>query len=292
MTENVLSPEPQIFSAHRELERLTTQNRLMHECETPILRELLAGKRDLKVLDVGSNNGEKTVRWFSDPAVVKVLGLEYNAPLALQAQENYGDGRFRFCPCDAEAEDFVPKVRALMAQEGIGGFDVVYLSFLLSHLNAPETLLLRLRPLMESGGVLVAVETDDSRAVLAPEDRRFGEFLRILAKDPFAGDRSLGGRLPSLLSGCGFRGPKRLCDAISAGPGEEERKAMIFEMFFSYLPEDVSILLSEAPEEALFAGWDRWLKEHHAALRRSICAASSRISMGMSVVCAWNRERS
>ena len=282
-----------IFSSEKELIRLRTQNALMHECEAPIFRELFAGRRGLNVLDVGSNNGEKTVRWFSDPAVAYVLGLEYNKSLAQQAQAAYGDGRFRFCPGDAEAEDFAEQLAGRMADDGIDGFDIIYLSFVLSHLKAPEALLALLRPLLRPGGVLVAVETDDSSAFLTPEDSRFQEFLDILSQDPYAGDRSTGSRLLSMLAQSGFRDPTLRCGAIVAGPGEEKKKEKIFEMFFSYLPEDVALLRADAPEDARYARWERWMKDHHASLRRAICEPPSRVSMGMAVVaCTADSERS
>ena len=280
----ILTQDPIVFSGERELERLSTQTLLTLSCEAPIFRELFEGRCGLRVLDVGSNNGEKTVRIFSDPAVEQVLGLEYNSSIALQAQAKRGDARFRFCHCDVEAEDFPRRLASLMAEEGREGFDIIYLSYVLSHLKSPETLLRLLRPLLKAGGVLVAIESNDAEASLEPADGRFREFLDMLAEDPYAGDRGVGGRLGALLTGCGFRAPALRCGAISAGPGEEEKKAMIFEMFFSYFPEDIALLRAESPEDARFACWEGWMREHYAALRRAVCAPGSRVSMGMSII--------
>ena len=270
-----------VFSQEREVRRLVTQNRLMHGCEAPLFCELFAGRSGLCVLDVGSNNGDKTVRWFSDSAVKKVLGLEYNTPLALQAQQSFGDERFSFVACDVEAPDFSGRLRELMQREGIPGFDVIYLSFVLSHLRAPDALLRHLRTLLRPGGILVAAETDDSRCALAPEGGALlRRFLEILARDPLAGDRGTGARLEQMLHRCGFAGARRRCDAIAAGPGETEKKADIFEMFFSYLPEDMTAL----QEMGDFRRDARWLSENFSALQRAVCAPESQISMGISVV--------
>ncbi len=273
-----------VFSDVREQARLATQNRLMYECEAPLFRNLFTGSRSLNVLDVGSNNGEKTVRWFSDPAVSHVLGLEYSASLAQRAQETYGGGRFRFCACDAEAKDFDSQLASLMAEESIDGFDIVYLSFVLSHLREPEKLLRHLRRLLRPGGSLVAVETDDAKSILLPHDGRFRDFLDMLASDPYAGDRSLGGRLTHTLSDCGFHDPTLRCTEIAAGSGENEKKEMIFEMFFSYLPDDVALLRQSEPENTLYARWEAWIRENFIPLQQAICAPDSLISMGMSLV--------
>jgi SAM-dependent methyltransferase len=278
-----------VFSAVREQERLATQNRLMFECESPLFRSVFAERSGLTVLDVGSNNGEKTVRWFSHPAVSRVLGLEYNESMALLAHEKHGGERFSFCPCDVEAEDFGERLSSMMVREGIEAFDVIYLSFVLSHLSAPEALLRRLRPLLRPGGRLIAVETDDSRATLSPDDAGLlRAFLDLLAEDPYAGDRGTGSRLQAMLAESGFAAPEIHCDALAAGPGEEAKKAMIFEMFFTFLPEDLAVLRAEAPEDERCKRWQDWLSAHYEELRSAICAPCARISMGISVVSCCN----
>lgn len=274
-----------VFSEAKELERLQTQRELMRTCEEPVFRDLFAGRSGLSVLDVGCNDGEKTVRWFADPAVKRVLGLEYNAVLARQAHETHGGEVFSFYPCDVEAEDFPETFAATLHREGIEGFDVMYLSFVLSHLQSPEKLLRRLREKLNPGGVIVAVETDDGKSFLKPEGGALlKEFLEHLTADPYAGDRSCGSRLPQLLRAAGFSDVTLRCGAISAGPGEQEKKTHIFDMFFSYLPEDLRILRADAPEDARFAAAERWLAENFETLKGRILAEETHISMGMSVV--------
>lgn len=274
-----------VFSREKELRRLQTQRQLMQSCEGPALRKLFAGRSGLNVLDIGCNDGGKTVRWFADPAVARVLGLEYNDDLARQAHETHGGEVFSFYPCDVEAEDFRARLTELMRREGIDGFDVIYVSFVLSHLKEPETLLRRLRTVLNPGGVLLAVETDDSRSFLQPEGGELLEaFLELLRHDAYAGDRSIGSRLPQMLRDSGYAAPTLCCDAISAGPGEREKKEHIFEMFFSFLPEDVPILRAEAPDESSFTDMEHWLSENYEELKRRILAEQSYISMGMAVV--------
>ncbi len=273
-----------VFTYEKELGRLGMQSELLADCERPIFRELFTGRRNLRVLDVGCSDGEKTFRWFSVPEVSRVIGLELDGKLAGHAQETHGSDVFRFCACDADAEDFPVKLRAVMRREKVRSFDIIYVSLLLSHLRAPEAFLRHLRPLLAEGGVLVAVEADDAAAFLLPEDRRFAGFMDILSQDPFAGDRSVGGRLGTMLSECGYRSPQLHRCAISAGPGEEEKKAMIYEMFFSFLKEDLVLLRAEAPEDARYIRWERWLQQNCTELRRAVCMPASQISIGISVV--------
>lgn len=273
-----------VFSIEKELGRLNTQNRLMYRCEQPIFREYFAGKSGLRVLDVGSNDGEKTVRWFSDGAVAQVLGLEYNAELAQQAQERFGDGRFSFRACDAEAEDFPERLSALMAEQGLDGFDVIYLSYVLCHLRSPAALLRRLRPVLRAGGLLVAVESDDGACALGPEGGElYREYLEFFAQDPYCGDRSLGRRLPELLRECGYPDAVQRGGPIVAGPDEPELREHIFHTY-DLLTEDLPLLREHFPNDALYDRMEQWLDTHREALKRCFLAENARAVMGITVV--------
>ena len=71
-----------VFQDDQELHRLTVQNRLLREYELPVLRRILSGKSDVRILDIGCNDGHKTVNLFSDFPGVQVIGLEYLEDLA------------------------------------------------------------------------------------------------------------------------------------------------------------------------------------------------------------------
>lgn len=266
------------------MDRLAVQYRLMCAIEKPILSEFFAGRSGLNVLDVGCNNGYKTTELFSTDAVAHVIGLEYDSTAAAQANERFGDGRFAFYECDAETPDFPELLRARMRENGVDGFDIIYLSYVLSHLSDPGRLLRCLRPLLRPGGHLLAAESDDSRCMLLPGETLLREFLCMLAEDPFAGNRATGKRLPALLEEAGFGQARIRCDAIAAGPGETERKSQIFEMFFSYLPEDAAILRARRPEDDKYIRWEAWIDSHFRELERDILSESSCVSMGMMVV--------
>lgn len=274
-----------VFQEKKEMQRLSVQNELLRSCEADIFTHIFQGKRDLAVLDIGSNDGSKTFERFSAAAVSRVIGLEYNAGLAKQAQAQYGSDRFAFYSLDAESPGFSDQLKDVMAENGVDGFDVIYLSFVLMHLKDAGRLLTALKPFLKSDGHLVIVEADDGASYLTPdEDGLLGEFLRILKEDQYSGNREIGACLENRLTDCGYADITVWSRGIAAGPGEKARKEAIYTTFFSYLPEDVALLLEAEPDNARYHSWAAWIRSNYPRLEKLIVQEETKISMGMKIL--------
>lgn len=273
-----------VFQSSEELRRLDIQNRLLRPCEQAVYRHILSERSGLRVLDVGCNNGSKTADRFSDAAIASVIGLERSEALVSQARRCYGDDKFAFYSCDAEDHGFSARLGAVMDERGVGAFDVINLSLVLSHLRQPGALLTALKRFLAPDGRLVIIEADDRLGRLSPDPQDlFGTFMELLATDPFSGDRNCCGMLPQILERCGYRQVREEIVPFAADGAEVERKADIFETFFSYLPEDVRLLLDREPENAAVRKAAMWLEEHYEALKRLILRKDTHISMGFRI---------
>lgn len=275
----------EVFQDHLELDRLAVQNRLLKAYEQPIYQRLVSGRSNLRLLDVGCNDGSKTVDRFSIENISRVIGLEYHEELAKKAQAAYGGGGFAFYQCDVESVDFARRLSGLMDQNKVDAFDLIYVSFVLMHLKAPAALLETLRGFLAPGGRLIIVEADDAiSAVSTDPDHLFQDFLRILSFDPLSGDRTCGGSLPALLAEHGYQQITIENTTVGAGVGELQRKKELFDVFFSYLPQDILLLLEQEPDNARYAACAAWLERHYEALRSLILAERTEISMGISII--------
>lgn len=279
-----------VFREEREIQRLTLQNQLMKSCEEPVLQRLLAGRQKMRILDVGCNDGSKTAAWFSRDCIAQVVGLEYDPDLALQAQERYGNETFSFFSCDVETANLVPQLKAQMAEQQIEAFDLIYISFVLMHLKKPEALLETLLHFLAPGGQLMIIEPGDNSSRLLPDSPRFGEFLDMLAHDPFAGKRDRAGGLPQILHGLGLEQITLEHTGIEAGRGCQQKKRDIFDIFFSYLPWDIALLRDREPENPQYAGWSQWMQKHYSELEKQVTAADSEVFMGISVVTCTGKQ--
>lgn len=274
-----------IFQEKKEMERLRVQNALLRNCEEPLFAHIVSGAHGLCVLDVGCNDGTKTAERFAPEAFSRVVGLEYNEALAARAHARYGGEKFSFRAFDAEAPTCAECLRRVLRDEGVDGFDVIYLSFVLMNLREPTRLLAVLREFLKPDGLLVIVEPNDGASSLSGDtDGLLGEFLAMLARDRYAGDRTLGARLGQMLADCGYGEPRVWCEGVSARGDEAARRADIFTTFFSYIPEDVALLRAAEPEREEYRAWERWLAEHYGALRQLILREGTEITMGLRIL--------
>lgn len=275
----------EVFQSDEELRRLASQRRLLAERERPVYRRLADGRTGLTVLDVGANDGGKTADRFSSESFGKVIGLERLEPMVQKANGDYGGGRFSFYCCDVEAPSFPEQLAAIMAKNGIAAFDIIHMSFVLQHLDRPGELLRRLRPFLAPEGQLMIVEGDDDLARLEPDyEGLFQAFLDILAQDPFAGDRHFMGRAAALLEQAGYRDVRGEDIVTRLGGDELGAKRDMFQVFCSYLPEDVKLLRRREPEEERYVAWERWLDRCYGRLERAILDENAVFSTGVRVL--------
>ncbi len=274
-----------VFQEKKERERLQVQNALLSEYELPVLNRLLNGKTDIAVLDVGCNDGTKTRQMFSLPEITHVVGLEYNADMALHAQRKYGDGKFSFLSADVESDTFSKILERQMQTLQITGFDIIYLSFILMHLKNTEQIFAKLKPFLKQDGHLMIVDADDSVSTLTPDKNGLlPEFLHFLSQDQFAGKRNIGHRIPAMLSASGYESITVHSRGVSAKGSELEKKRAIFRMYFSFFPEDVMIFLNDYPHNGTYICWKNWLDLHYRELQRAVINKDSEIFMGTPVI--------
>ena len=274
-----------VFQEKKERERLRIQNKLLSQAEKPALEHFFNGKSELSVLDIGCNDGNRTFQRFSDERDSCVIILEYIQELVEKAHRQYGDSKFYFYQMDVESQSFSEDLQKLADASGGREFDLICLSFVLMHLLDGEKLLSTLAHFLKKDGVIFITESNDCASTLVPDEKNLLEqFLDILNQDKYAGRRDTGARVSGWLADCGYDHIHVWCQGISAGKEELERKKHIFQTFFSYLPEDVEILLAEEPDNRAYQEWQKWLVENYEGLRQQILSKDSEITMGMQIL--------
>ena len=278
----------------------------MSQAEKPALEHFFKGKSELSVLDIGCNDGARTFHRFSDDRISRVIGLEYNQQLVERANSQFGNTKFSFYQMDVDRDSFSADFQKLCTEPEDREFDLICLSFVLMHLHDGEKLLRTLKnflkkggvifitesndristlAFLKKGGVIFITESNDRISTLAPDEKNLlGQFLDILKEDKYAGKRETGQAVPGWLTNCGYDHIHVWCKGISAAKGEQRQKENIFQTFFSYLPEDVEILLAEEPDNRKYQDWQNWLKKNYEELQQLILSEESEITMGMQIL--------
>ncbi|MCC8157016.1 MAG: methyltransferase domain-containing protein [Oscillospiraceae bacterium] len=276
--------EVTVFQQRKEIERLSIQEKLFFPYEQPVYEKVLARPRRF-VLDIGANDGRKTLKRFSHTLTKKVIGLECNAKLVQTARNNCTDARFSFYHMDVEDGSFVPHIREVMREQDIPAFDVIHLSFVLMHLEDPATLLEKLKTLLMPEGVLMVMDMNDELSEITPDKGgRFSEFKRFLQLDPCAGDRVCAKKLPKLLSQLGYQNITIEREKLAAAPTELQKKQDMFEVFCSYLQEDMKILREQDADNLEYIRCVDWLERNYAALHEDALSCDTAFSLGVCMI--------
>ncbi len=273
-----------VFQQKKEIERLGVQEDLFSPYEQPVYEKVFARPRKF-VLDIGANDGRKTVKRFSNTAIQKVIGLECNSKLVQIARNNCADSRFSFYHFDVEDRSFVPHIKKIMEEQHIPAFDVIHLSFVLMHLGDPAALLEKLKTLLIPEGVLMVMDMNDELSAITPDkEGRFSEFKQFLQLDPCAGDRICARKLPRLLEQVGYQNITLEREKLVASPEETQKKQDMFEVFCSYLQDDMKMLRDQDADNLDYIRCEDWLERNYEALRKDALSRDTAFSLGVGMI--------
>lgn len=276
-----------VFLDETERKRLETQGRLLSGYEQPIYQRVIAGRSGLTLLDVGCNNGWKTKERFFNKDFQKIIGIDCLGALVERAKEEFEDEVFSFYTCDVTEENFAENLRQIMQKENVRAFDVIHCSFILLHTRKPEDILKRLKEFLTPEGKLIIIEADDTESVMHPDqDGLFRKWVEILSTDPYAGNRKMGVELPGLLSDSGYSDIKSECTKVCSSGKEKQKKEDIFEIFCSYLPEDLALLKEQ--NSRYEKEWE-WAQKNFDKLHEQLTGDATEISMGVRICTCTKR---
>ena len=230
----------------KELERMEIQRNVLASFDTPIYEETVKKYSSAVVLDVGTNTGDHIMsRLGSSPNVSKIIGIEINSDTVAKANEKYsGNGLCFFYECDVEGEDFSSKLNSILDEHSISGFDIINLNLVLLHLKNPFILLKKLRRFLNPGGQIIVIDIDDGMNIANPDNEKlFAQAFDICKRDPRAGVRSTGRNIHTWLTHSGYNDICLKRCGLSTEDMNYDQKEAMFDIYFSYLPDDYRIML-------------------------------------------------
>lgn len=260
------------FEDKKEVHRLAVQQNLMKEFDRVLYDKAINKFEELRILDIGSNNGDFVMdRIGSHPKVKKLLGVEWDANAVAYANQKHGEeNRIRFVQGNLEAEDFQEKLLQEMENFDVASFNVVNISMVLLHLKSPYKLLKSLRKVIAPGGMILIKDIDDGLNLAYPDtDGSFARVMRICAENETSGYRYSGRQIPTLLRRCGFKNTVLEKVGIHTLQMSYEERAALFDIYFSFILEDLKIMSQRHPDSKRIYDDLKWYQSKYEELEEA-----------------------
>lgn len=280
------------YDDKKERRRLKIQQNLMKEYDSAVYDGVKTNYKTLKILDVGSNNGDFIMdRLGNSENVDKLIGLEYDEKSVQAANEKYGiKDKIAFYKLDIEADDFDSELEEIAEEQDIEKFNVINISMVLLHLKSPYKLLKNLRKVLSDDGVLIIKDIDDGLNVAYPDEK--GEFARVIGicgKNETSGFRESGRQIYTLLNRAGYKKVKLEKQGLSTVGMDYEQRSAFFDTYFSFILEDLKIMKARYPDDKRIATDCDWYQKSYEELEEKFQDETFFFSLGFMIFTAYKK---
>ena len=273
----------------KETRRLKVQQNLMKEFDTPAYNKAKIAYDSLRILDIGSNNGDFIMdRLGSDDKTRILIGIEYDEESVKIANDKYGvSGKIEFFSRNVEDEDFKESLTDIMEQTETGSFNVINVSMVLLHLKSPYKLLKTLRSVLSDDGLLIIKDIDDGFNIAYPDEN--GDFSRvteICAYDEAGGFRKSGRQIYTLLSRAGFSSVNLEKLGMTTVGMDFDRRSALFDTYFSFVLEDLKLMRNRYPNDKKIKSDYEWYRDVYEELEEKFLDKNFFFSLGCMLLTA------
>ena len=272
----------------KELKRLKTQQNLMIEFDRETYSKILNTYDDIKVLDIGSNNGDFIMnRMGLKDNVSLVVGLEYDSKSVEVANNKYNKNNAYFYQINVEDETLNDKLEEILEERNIDKFNVINLSMIILHLKNPFKLLKTLRKFLCADGSVIVRDIDDGINYAFPDEN--GDFARVISickQNETSGYRYSGRQIYTLLKRAGYANIKlEKCGLSTIEMDFEEREAL-FDTYFSFILDDCKIMTERYPNNMDYLEDYHWYKNIYEDLEERFQDETFVFSLGFMIYTA------
>lgn len=265
----------------KEKHRLQTEDHLLDKYETPIIHKLLEGKKDAVCLDVNVLNPESAFQRFENPEVGKVIALTYSQEVADRGNNMRKDDKVRFFATQFEADDFEDKLESYLDSVGADGIDFVCLSMAIMDFKKPFRILQAIRNCLNDDAVMIIRDVDDGAVFAYPDnDGLFRKMQSYYIHNKYSGFRYTGRQIYSYVR---KMEPKTIClekYGINTADMSRKDKKMLFEAWFSFIPNDFGRMLRENPDSKISREVVDFCQSHYDELNEQFFSNETIFSAG------------
>lgn len=273
-----------IYDDIDEKNRLDVQNRLLREYEISVLNGIEDDFSGFNVLDIGCNRGNRFVSLFGGYPIRKGIGIDINPELINEANRNHGSDVFGFYCLDVEDPDFVRNMVPVLKENSILHFDIICISYVLLHLKDPQRLLKKLRRFLADNGTIIITEPDDKASFMTGDSEgNFFHMLGVLEDDPYSGNRGFAYTLDRVAEESGYEVADTFPVLLRASGKDIKQKRDVYDVFFSFLSEDMKLLCETSEDNSVFLNKGRWIEAHEGYFEKALRSEDCEIAAGVMI---------
>ncbi len=216
-----------------EVHRLALQNEYLNRIAAPYL-DTIFSKYDMpSVLDIGCSDGCNTKLRFGRRNFSKILAIDKNINKISEAKKLYTSDKVEFQVCDIESDNLETCLTEYLKSKHLKGFDIIHISAVLMHLKNPDFLLRKIYNYLSPGGYLFIQDEDDGFNVSHPQNQLIESCKFIWKHSVESGDRSMGRKIPKLLTDSGYINIHLLSSTISSLDFNGETKETLWDIYYN-----------------------------------------------------------
>ena len=272
----------------KEAERLSSQVRVLDYFIADVYDKLVYGKKNLSVLDIGSNRGEQIMSALGNRSEVKkIIGIDLSEDITNDANRAYAGTCADFYSMDCECETFESKIKDVMLKNNIEAFDIVNMSFLLQNLKAPFKVLEVAKNVLAETGTVIIVDVDDGLFLAHPDpDGIFARAVEILGRPDTSGYRVGGRETYSLLKKAGMKNIVLEKNGLSTAGMPDDIKGLVYKMYIELVPMVISESIDSDPENMKHRADHEWIQDNMDILDKTFFSEGFLMNIGLMVYSA------
>ena len=269
MAENMIEKKGYISDSSAEQVRLIKQDNLFKKFDDEIWDNILAGKKNLNILDVGCNCGNLIINRVGNRKEYKeIIGIDYYKAKIDFANTSFGSGKNHFYLCDVESKNLEKNLENIMEQNNIQKFDIIHLSLILLHLKNPKKLLNRLKYFLSDNGIILVKEVDDGLNFAYPDKNGdFDRLYKMCSINDDSGDRKTGRKVYSYLINSGYSNIKVEKIGLNSINLSDDEKLNMYEVYFSFILGGAEDRAIQYPENKKYQEDFNWFSKNYTKLK-------------------------
>lgn len=254
-----------------EIKRLRTEEELMFFYEKQYYDSLICNKQHLNALDFYVLSPKATVRRLNRPEIDKVACLSYNEGIVAEGNGLYGDNdNIKFYKCDVETQSIDDVLESVLEDMNIDGFDFVNMTMAIMDLKNPFKTLKRIKKFLKPGAVMYVRDVEDGITFAYPDEKGlFAQFKNFYKLDSLSGSRHSGRQIYNVLKKIGAKEIELLRCGIDTSCMDYTRKRMLFDSWFTFIPNDFKRIARQDPENESVKEILSWLDENFDDMEES-----------------------